>query len=157
MCALWPWIPLDRGKQNKDSLLFLTWPKQTDCGLDMSLYICICLCVICLIKYYNTLPGTAKFYSWANRPLSTGRTHVILMKIIFQNVEIQNLSIISKALSMEMKYNWVEIWKSNVTEICLKKAPKPLETAGELGQYFWCSLTCHTMLQYRNCPKTYIY
>lgn len=34
------------------------------------------------------------------------------MKITFQNVEIQNLSIISKALSMEMKYNWVEIGKA---------------------------------------------
>lgn len=34
------------------------------------------------------------------------------MKTIFQNVEIQNLSIISKASSMEIKYNWVEFWKA---------------------------------------------
>lgn len=112
MCALWPWIPFDMGKQNIDSLLFLTRPKQTDGGLNMSLYICICLCVLCLVKYYNALPGRDRFYSWADRPLSTGRTHGFLMKIIFQNVEIQNLSIISKASSMEIKYNWVEIWKA---------------------------------------------
>lgn len=112
LCALWPWIPFDMGKQNTDSVLFLVWPKQTDCGLNMSLYICICLGVLCLVKYYNILSGTARFYSWADRPLSTGRTHVILMKTIFQNVEIQNLSIISKASSMEIKYNWVEFWKA---------------------------------------------